>query len=217
MYSISCKAAQQLSLRRGHGRYTDIGRKSRPATAAGDIMNTHFRNRRNRLSNSKRSDSAQAIAESGPILWALFIGLSFPAICLASMCYRSVFAYYATRDCCARAAKAATYTAAAATATSTFGTDISAFPGVSGTPTTYIVEQPLAGGNPNVYTAPMTVTAPNTTNYVYFIQVVVPATISPLFTIGPGWNGPSVPGLTGAFSLRLVATNYAENPQGLAN
>jgi hypothetical protein len=175
-------------------------------------MLINYQNLNCKYAYKKRSLRGQAIAESGPVLWALLIGLMFPALCLASLFYRCVFVYFATRDSCYKAAKSSTFSNGQTNATTAFNNAMAAFNGISGTEQLFIIEQPLAGGAYNTYSSAHTA---NTTLYVYFLQAQTTATIQPLFSMGPSWLGISVPGLTGPYNITVVCKFYVENPQGL--
>jgi hypothetical protein len=158
-----------------------------------------------------------ALADAPGTIWVLFIILVFPAMCYASLFYRATFVYYATRDSAYYAAKSPTFTQASSNASTRFTTDMSAFNGISGTYTLYIVAQPIAGGSPTYYTAPIPQASFDPANNVYFLKVVTASTIQPLFSMGPDWLGMSIPGLTGPYNLTVVAQCFSENPTGLTN
>jgi hypothetical protein len=163
-----------------------------------------------------RNKIGSAIADAPGAIWCLFMALLFPAMCYASLFYRATLMYFATRDSCYKAAKSSTYSNAVSAGNAAFGTDVAAFTGMSGSIVFYIVTQPTNGAaapNPSS-TALGTV---NQTNNIYFIKAVTTATIQPLFSVGPGWLGESIPGLTGPYPLTVTAEYYVENPTGLTN
>jgi len=163
-----------------------------------------------------RRPFGQAISEAGPVFWLLFIGLAFPAMCFASVAYRSVWLYFATRDACYKAAKSPNWTLAVQNANTTFTADLLNIPGIiSPTETTDIIQQPLAGGDFTELVGPLGTI--DTDTYAYFMKTQATANVEPLFTMGPSWLGISIPGLTGPFPLQVVARFFVENPQGLLN
>src|SRR5271155_4426034 len=108
-----------------------------------------------RTGRKTRKSRGYSLAEMPAGLMLLFIGIAFPMIILASIAYRSFLVFFATRDCCMKAAKQSTFTNAQATATAVFNTDMAAWNGISGTEQTNIVTKPLGGGANTISGAPL--------------------------------------------------------------
>jgi hypothetical protein len=146
----------------------------------------------------------------------------FPLIFYVTMLYRCVFAYYAARDSCYKAAKAQTWTlgcGGGGTGPTALQNDLLNIPGivVVPTPSYKVVIQPLSGGSSTEQAGPLGSVNPGTN--VYFIEETVNFTISPLLGNNPAgtWMGLAIPGMTVAFPLTIRTQFYAENPQGLVN
>lgn len=155
-----------------------------------------------------------SLAEMPAGLILLFIGLFIPFVIMISITYRVSILWFATRDSCIKAAKAATFTDAQSRALSNFARNIAGFPYISGTPTVEIMSKPVAGGPPVFSSTKLAVGSVNTSDNLYFIRETVNGTISPLVTMG-SYFGTQIPGLTGPLNVTTRCEGYVENPNGL--
>jgi hypothetical protein len=172
--------------------------------------------REGRPPSKKRNARGGAAAELGPVLFFLFVGIGFPLLCYSTMLFRCVFAYYAARDSCYKAAKSSSYSTAVTNGGTALTTDLTNIPGVTaGTPTISIISQPLAGGNASSSNAHLNSVDTNT--FVYFIRESTAFTIQPLLPSNGTWRGMHIPGMTTAYPLTIHTQFYVENPQGLLN
>src|SRR5262245_19444371 len=114
---------------------------------AGKTMFTNNLNQ-GRLHTRKRTMGGAGIAEAGPTLWFLIVGLAFPIIAYVTMFYRATFVDFAMRDASYRAAKSSTYATVSTNGVNAYNTDLTNIPGIStpSNPTFKCIIQPTGAG-----------------------------------------------------------------------
>jgi hypothetical protein len=163
-----------------------------------------------------RKQKGSLLAEYPAVLWMLLFGIALPMILLASIGYRGLLFYFAVRDSCYKAAKAASFSSAQTIDATAFNTEVAAWHGIGGTETIFIVTKPLNGNAPSVSSTFLPAGSVNTNTNIYFIREIGNGTIQPLVSAG-SLLGLNIPGLSGPFPLQIKYDTYVENPSGLMN
>jgi hypothetical protein len=175
-----------------------------------------------------RTSKGQSLVELPAGMLLLLVAFAFPLMALASFSYRASLLYFATRDTCAKAAKAQSFTLANTAASASWSNDLGAWTGMTGTESLLVVACPTptglaAGKTQQTFSTPaavntfMTATGYNSNNYIYLMNLTAQTSLNPLLPVGSSWMGFSIPGLNAPYSLTSGYQTYIENPTGMKN
>ncbi len=166
----------------------------------------------------KTRGTGQVLAELPVMLIVLLFGFTIPLIVFATLGYRAVLLWSATRAACQVAAKNSNYTSASSAATAALATQTNANTNiVINSSTVYTVVEPVNSSG-TFFAYPRALASGDTgypissTNYVYFVRLSVTGTIQPLFQDSILISG--VPGLTAGIPLTIASENFLESPNG---
>lgn len=167
-----------------------------------------------------RTISGNSIAEMPVALIVIFCGMFFPLLILGSITLRTTLMSAAIKDAAHAAAKAKTFSSGTAAKPSAqeiaaveAGRAAAKFSGITlDNVQTGIVTTNLASKQVTRSTSPLTVV--DTSKNVYAIEVTARGRVEPIVRSKTGFLG-NIPGLTGPMPLLMVASEMAENPQGL--
>lgn len=172
--------------------------------------------------NTFRKCRGSYIADFGPALFILVIGVFFPLTNLVSVTMRTALINNAVQQTAAAAARCKTFNASIsaqdpsskALATSTFNSLASKIGGFSASSVqTYIVVTNISSGASTTQSAMLSAPADTNVN-VYAIRVVATGQVSPLVSCSSSFFG-NVPGLTTPMTYSSTASSYSECTQGL--
>ncbi len=198
------------------------------------FLRREFRLRRHsalqcRAKLDERGQSGSFTAELPVVLLVLFLFLAFPLLNLATTSLRAYFLRSAVLQAAHNAAKACDFDddlpaeegepacpSAKTRVTDTLNAFQASFgSGVTiGTPSVYVVQQPIAGGTPTNFLSGVPKAQLNEEANTYFIEVSVEGQANPLLPMS-GTIVPQVPGLTGPMNLKLSGREMFEQVEGL--
>lgn len=169
-----------------------------------------------------RNSRGSSLSEIAPMVWVLFVLLTFPLLNLATIGLRYTFVVTASRDACAAAAQAKAFendtrngdVSAKHTAEAVARRELGSFNGIKyDNVTTSIVITDLKTKRLTRQTTKLDNPADTSAN-LYNIEIVLAAQVNPLINYGTGLM-PSVPGLSAPMKVAVVSERYCDYPQGL--